>query len=100
MDTHIVRLYQYPGLNVGSVASKVKLLKQVSQLVSGLRTELCYNLEVKGSLSEDDLRALRWILGNPLHPEQLTSEPHLVGHSHGSLMIEIGPRYVMQYNSF
>lgn len=90
MDTHVIRLYQHPA--PGSVASKVKLLKQVSQLVKGLQTELCYNLEVKGSLSENDLQALRWILGNPLHPEQLTSEPHLVGHSHGSLMIEIGPR--------
>ncbi|XP_026272194.1 phosphoribosylformylglycinamidine synthase [Frankliniella occidentalis] len=92
MDTHIEQVYRHPGLSVGIVASKVKLLKQVSQLVSGLRTELCYNVEVKGNLSEEDRRALFWILGNPLHPGQLSSSPHLVGHPHGSLLIEIGPR--------
>ncbi|KAJ1521156.1 hypothetical protein ONE63_002851 [Megalurothrips usitatus] len=92
MDTYIERFYKYPGLSSGAVASKVKKLKQVTQLVSGLRTELCYNLEVKGSLSEDDRRVLRWILGNPLHPEQIASVPHLLGHPHGSLLVEIGPR--------
>lgn len=94
MDTHIERIYKYPGLTVGTVASKVKLLKQVSPLVSGVRTELCYNLEVKGSLNDQDRKILFWILGNPLHPDQLSTTPNLVGHPHGSLLIEIGPRYV------
>lgn len=95
METHIERFYQYPGLSVGIVASKVKLLKQVSQLVSGLRTELCYNIEVRGALTEADRRVLLWILGNPFQPDGLTSSPRLVGHPHGSLLIEIGPRFVV-----
>ena len=94
METYIERIYKYPGLSIGAVASKVKLLKQVSQLVSGVRAEICFNLEVNGGLSEQDRKILFWILGNPLHPDQLSSTPNLVGYSHGSLLIEIGPRYV------
>ena len=91
----IERLFRAPGLSSGNVISKVKTLKQVLPLVAGLRTELCFNIEITSPLSDVDRETLQWILGNPLHPEELSTEPHLKDDGREGLLIEIGPRYVI-----
>ena len=91
----IVRLYRKPGLRSSAMAVKLRLLRQHSPLVRELETELCFNVESTSQLSESELEKLRWILGSPLNPEEISLEPNLNGVFHGSLLIEIGPRYCL-----
>jgi phosphoribosylformylglycinamidine synthase len=90
----IVRFYRKPGLSSAATATKLRQLRQHTPLVHDLETELCFNVETTSILSDSELKKICWILGSPLEPQNLTTEPHLHGVYHGSLLIEIGPRYV------
>ncbi|PSN31568.1 Phosphoribosylformylglycinamidine synthase [Blattella germanica] len=88
----IIRFYRKPGLSSSGTAVKLRQLRQHTPLVRNLETELCFNIETTSLLSASELEKIRWILGSPLEPQNLTTEPHLTGVFHGSLLIEIGPR--------
>ncbi|KAJ9594364.1 hypothetical protein L9F63_014206 [Diploptera punctata] len=88
----ILRFYRTPGLGLSATSVKLRQLRQHSPLVRELETELCFNIEATSQLSPPEIEKLRWILGSPLEPQNLTTEPNLEGAFHGSLLIEIGPR--------
>jgi hypothetical protein len=89
----ISRFYRKPGLGSAATATKLRQLRQHTPLVRDLETELCFNVETTSALSDSELKKIRWILGSPLESQNLTTEPNLHGVYHGSLLIEIGPRY-------
>lgn len=88
----IDRFYRKPGLSSAATATKLRQLRQHTPLVNGLETELCFNIETTSTFSDSEFEKIRWILGSPLEPENLTTESNLHGVYRGSLLIEIGPR--------
>ena len=90
----VLHLYREPGLSEGTVKRKIKELQSITRLVAGLNTEFCFNVEVHGILSKSEKEKLYWILASPFKPSKLQTEPFLHGENLGSLLIEIGPRYV------
>lgn len=90
----IDRFYRKPGLSSAATATKLRQLRQHTPLVHDLETELCFNVETTSTLSNSEFKKTEWILGSPLESQNLTAEPNLHGVYHGSLLIEIGPRYI------
>lgn len=95
----ILHLYRIPGLPRGSQATKLQELQELTPFISGLETEICYNVEVSGTISEEVKSKLNWLFSSPFFPNDISQEPFLVG-AKGKLLIEIGPRYdsFFQYN--
>ncbi|KOX70064.1 Phosphoribosylformylglycinamidine synthase [Melipona quadrifasciata] len=89
---NIIRFYKVPGLKSGQLKSKFNSLIQITNLISGLETELCYYIEVKEPLSTEELKVLKWILTPPLQPQSLKNFSAFNEKSSNCLVIEIGPR--------
>lgn len=88
----IIKLYKVPGLKSGQLKSKLNNVVQVSSAVNGLETELCYYIETKESLNEEELKLLKWILIPPFEQDSLKDCSVFDGKLNGDLIIEIGPR--------
>ncbi|XP_039297799.1 phosphoribosylformylglycinamidine synthase-like [Nilaparvata lugens] len=89
----VIHFYRSPGLSHGATLAKLKELKKASSLITGLSTELCFNVELSDpNLSCDDLAKLRWILGSPLDDSALRTESLPRSDLLQSTVIEIGPR--------
>ncbi|XP_043521833.1 phosphoribosylformylglycinamidine synthase isoform X2 [Frieseomelitta varia] len=89
---NIIRFYKVPGLKSGQLKSKFNSLIQITNLISGLKTELCYYIEVKEPLSAEELKVLKWILTPPLEPQSLKNFSAFNEKLSNCLVIEIGPR--------
>ncbi|KAK9296578.1 hypothetical protein QLX08_009424 [Tetragonisca angustula] len=89
---NIIRFYKVPGLKSGQLKSKFNSLIQITNLINGLETELCYYIEVKEPLSAEELKVLKWILTPPLEPQSLKNFSAFNEKSSNCLVIEIGPR--------
>ncbi|XP_050484898.1 phosphoribosylformylglycinamidine synthase [Bombus huntii] len=88
----IIRFYKVPGLKSGQFKSKFNSLVQITNLISGLETELCYYIEVKEPLSEEELAILKWILTPPLESQSLKNSSAFDKKLNNCFIIEIGPR--------
>lgn len=88
----IIRFYRAPGLSQGSNNVKLKQLQREVPIVAALKTEMCFNVEIRSPLTSAELKKLKWILSSPFEPENLTSEPLLKEDSTSNILIEIGPR--------
>ncbi|XP_017762082.1 PREDICTED: phosphoribosylformylglycinamidine synthase [Eufriesea mexicana] len=88
----IIRFYKVPGLKCGHLKNKFKNLTQITHLITGLETELCYYIEIKEPLNEEELKTLKWILTPPLELHSLKSSSTFDENSNNYLLIEIGPR--------
>ncbi|RZF42064.1 hypothetical protein LSTR_LSTR006657 [Laodelphax striatellus] len=89
----VIHFYRSPGLSHGAALAKLKELKKVSSLITGLSTELCFNVELSNpNLSCEDLAKLKWILGSPLDKGALRNKPLPRSDLLQSTVIEIGPR--------
>ncbi|XP_078050163.1 phosphoribosylformylglycinamidine synthase [Augochlora pura] len=88
----IIKFYKSPGLRSGHLRNQYNSLVLLSQSIIGLDTELCYYIETKESLSDEELKLLKWILIPPFEKHSLKSDSVLDHKSDGSLVIEIGPR--------
>ncbi|KAF4520706.1 hypothetical protein B566_EDAN012493 [Ephemera danica] len=86
----VLHLYRQPGLSTGATAVKLAALKKISPELTGLQSELCFNVE-SSALETREISMLRWILGSPQHPELLSNSSTL-NESPNSLLVEIGPR--------
>lgn len=87
----IIRMYRKPGLSPGASAVKLKQLKQISPELVGIKTEICFNVEIATSLNQNQIQKLQWILSSPFHLENLSPQPHLCT-APNSFLVEIGPR--------
>ena len=92
----ILRFYKSPGLLSGQLSNKLTAVTQQCNLVTGIETELCYYVDTKRSLSETEIEILKWTLSSPLESQGLreTSFLDLERNDIGSVIIEIGPRFV------
>lgn len=88
----IIRFYKVPGLKSGQFKNKFNDLKHISNLIIGLETELCYYVEIKESLNEEEIKVLKWILSSPIEPNNLKSHSVFDEELDNYLIVEIGPR--------
>lgn len=91
----VIQYYKTPGLSHGATAVKVDALKDIISNITNLKTELCFNIEVKQPLDKAEEGRLLWILGSPYHPQNIRNSPFL-DEKNGDI-IEIGPRYVFNF---
>ncbi|XP_076232300.1 phosphoribosylformylglycinamidine synthase [Calliopsis andreniformis] len=88
----IIKFYKVPGLKSGQLKNKLNNIVQISSSVTGLETELCYYIESKEPLNEEELKLLKWILIPPFEQDSLKNCSVFDEHSKENLIIEIGPR--------
>lgn len=87
----ILRFYKIAGLQSGQINNKLRTLKEISNSVTDLETEICYNIEITEEFNEEEIRRLKWILGSPFEPNKLRDSTALIQDSQ-TLLVEIGPR--------
>ncbi|XP_054001967.1 phosphoribosylformylglycinamidine synthase [Hylaeus anthracinus] len=88
----IIRFYKAPGLKSGQLKTVLSNVTQISNLITGLESELCYYIETKEPLSEEELELLKWILIPPFNQHSLTTCSVFDEKLEENLIIEIGPR--------
>ncbi len=97
-----IRHFYVPSIIHGSeIERKVKDVFKLKEIVNVV-AEYCFNVEVVGELSINDLEILEWLLTDPM--ERAVADPiDRAGHLKDStqldcdqvyqILIEIGPRY-------
>lgn len=90
----ILRFYKSPGLRAQQLGNRLDSLIRVTSSVEKLESELCYYIDVKSALSEEEIRVLKWILSSPFQPQELKDSSAFERDETGKLLIEIGPRYL------
>nr|XP_054754771.1 phosphoribosylformylglycinamidine synthase-like isoform X2 [Lytechinus pictus] len=91
----IIHYFAVPALSDGAhqaVLNKVIDIMGKEEDVQ-LETEACYNIEVQGELSTDEIKKLLFIIGTPFQNDKITTISVLGEKKTGdALLIEIGPR--------
>ncbi len=86
----LFHLFRAPAL---SPSEREDLLEKAKRRVSGeigdLATEYCFNVLAYEGLSEDEMRALRWLLSETFAPDRFGSNSLLDGKG---TLLEVGPR--------
>lgn len=85
----ILKFYKNPGLKSSQLKSKLENLVEISNLINDIGSELCYYIESKNSLNEEQIEILKWILSSPFEPNQLVDSSAF---KDDRLVVEIGPR--------
>ncbi|KAJ6844156.1 putative phosphoribosylformylglycinamidine synthase, chloroplastic/mitochondrial [Iris pallida] len=90
----IVHFYRLPLVRDSAAA---ELLRQVQAKISAdvvdVRTEQCFNVGVSGSLSDEKLGILKWLLQETYEPDNLQRESFLDKEaSQRTVLVEVGPR--------
>jgi phosphoribosylformylglycinamidine synthase len=99
-SSQVLHWYRYPILDASSAARLLKRI-QGSEKIE-METEYCFNIGLIGrSLSEENVRLLRWLLSETFEQEKFSTERSFVeqlsGTSNGkdkvfSYLVEVGPR--------
>lgn len=88
----IYRLYRTPGCTSAKKNEIFNKLKQKCDLVESLVTEICFHVEVTSPLSKSQEEVLKWVLHDPLNPENLYEKEQLKK-GKTDVLIEVGPRF-------
>ena len=85
----LLHFFRYPGLTETKRNALVTLVQErVSQDISALDTEFCFNIDVSAPLTPEELRKLSWLLAETFEQGGFSAQPFL---NHG-LVLEVGPR--------
>lgn len=88
----IYRLYRTPGCTSAKKNEIFNKLKQKCDLVESLVTEICFHVEISSPLSKSQEEVLKWVLHDPLNPENLYEKEQLKK-GKTDVLIEVGPRF-------
>ncbi|KAK4436614.1 putative phosphoribosylformylglycinamidine synthase, chloroplastic/mitochondrial [Sesamum alatum] len=92
----VVHFYRIPLIQESATAELLKLVQtKVSNQISGLKTEQCFNIGVDGDISSEKLSVLRWLLGETYEPDNLGTVSFLdkeIKEYSKAVIIEVGPR--------
>jgi phosphoribosylformylglycinamidine synthase len=84
-----MHFFRIPG---GQSEKKVlQLTKDIIPSIINVQTESCFNVEVKGSLSEEEKTKLLWLFTETFEPNNTSDKSYLTTTDH-SAIIEVGPR--------
>ncbi|XP_014208739.1 phosphoribosylformylglycinamidine synthase [Copidosoma floridanum] len=85
----ILKFYKNPGLKTSQLRSKLESIVKITDKVKDIQVELCYYIESKDALSQEEIDVLKWILTSPFYPNQLADSSEF---DSDKLVVEIGPR--------
>ncbi|KAL6526799.1 hypothetical protein OROGR_015889 [Orobanche gracilis] len=92
----VVHFYRIPLIQENETAELLKLVQaKVSNKITGLKTEQCFNVGVDEELMIEKLSVLKWLLGETYEPDNLGTESFLeeeMNKNSNGIIIEVGPR--------
>jgi phosphoribosylformylglycinamidine synthase len=98
----LLHFYRSPGLSVSATRALLdRARSDASMHISEIRSEMCFNVETSGPLSESEARILAWLLSETFEPEGFgessflldgIEEDRLRGGIYGARLVEVGPR--------
>ncbi|XP_050507688.1 phosphoribosylformylglycinamidine synthase-like [Diabrotica virgifera virgifera] len=88
----ILRLYRTPGCTAAKKFEIVQKLQQTCKNLKDIQTEICFHIESTSALEAKDVKILKWVLQDPLHPQNLSEKGTLVA-KNGTALVEVGPRF-------
>ncbi|KAG5879806.1 hypothetical protein JTB14_013452 [Gonioctena quinquepunctata] len=91
-QSSILRLYRKPGCTPAKQCEILWKLQQKFPKLESLETEICFNIEVSGSLDKKEEQILKWVLRDPLQPQSLFEKSQLAAKD-PNILIEVGPRF-------
>lgn len=91
-DSSIIRYYRAPGCTPAKQQEILLKLQQQCAQVKDVEVEICYHVEIQKPLNSKEKQILKWILRDPLHPDNLT-ENETLKPTVNQLLIEVGPRF-------
>lgn len=84
-----MHLYRMPALNQFETKNLLLRIKDKTGLeIIDVKSELCFNIQVEGLLSEDELKTLRWLLSETFEPQNFSEKSFL----NSEKVLEFGPR--------
>lgn len=94
----ILRFYKSPGLLAGQFNEKLNAIREKSDSVVGLETEIVYYMECHAALTEKEIDVVKSVLTSRFEPENLKNFSGLEktegNNRESSIIVEIGPRLI------
>jgi phosphoribosylformylglycinamidine synthase len=85
----LIHLYRAPVLTEAGRNELLSLTNiKVSPDITGIETEYCFNIETSGSLTDEEMKVLRWLLSETFEQGNF-SDKSFLAHGH---VLEVGPR--------
>lgn len=88
----IYRLYRTPGSTIAKKNEIFNKLKQKCEELEKLETEICFHIEINSPITNNQKEMLKWVLQDPLHPQNLYEHEQL-NKGKTKILIEVGPRF-------
>lgn len=89
----MLHIYRFPGV---SEASTLRKVQKTLPVVTDVRSEFCFNIEVKHAVPEEEMRKLKWLFTETFEPANVRDDvPFLalpVSDDNFYYLFEIGPR--------
>ncbi|KAL6745568.1 CobB/CobQ-like glutamine amidotransferase domain-containing protein [Haematococcus lacustris] len=87
----VAQVYRYPGMSDPALQTLLhKAQAKVSDAITAIDCELCYNVSVTAPLSSKEAETLTWLLRETFEPQGLTPESRFKAGDH--TVVEVGPR--------
>lgn len=88
----IYRLYRIPGCTPAKKREIFNKLKQKCESLQTVQTEVCFHIEINSPLTDSQKEILKWLLQDPLSPQNLFEKEQLK-RLKTDILIEVGPRF-------
>ena len=86
----LLHFYRSPGLSHAATRALLQTVQdRVSDGITGIESEFCFNVEARGALNASELGTLTWLLRETFEPDQFGEESFLDAEG---LVLEVGPR--------
>ncbi|CAG2101168.1 unnamed protein product [Medioppia subpectinata] len=95
---NVLRYYQSPGLSDAKVSDTLAKLKNISNNLTSINTQICYYVGTTGKLDSEEEKKLEWILSPTFDStlQKSTSFGSYKSSAKKCLFMEIGPRLNFQ----
>ncbi|KAI3697421.1 hypothetical protein L6452_30426 [Arctium lappa] len=92
----VIHFYRTPLIQESANKELLKSVQtKISNQIVGLKTEQCFNIGINGSLSNEKLSVLKWLLQETYEPDNLGDESFIAKEKKEGLntvVVEVGPR--------
>ncbi len=91
MSSTFMHLYRMPALNTYEIKFLcTKIKDKTGVVVSEIRSEFCFNIEIEEPLSKTEFEALRWLFAETFEIDNFSQKSFLTTNT--DLILEVGPR--------
>ncbi len=86
----LLHFYRFPGLSDAASGALLQTMRDhVSEVITGIESEFCFNVEARSALDPSELGTLTWLLRETFEPDRFGEESFLGGEG---VVLEVGPR--------